>query len=503
MRRFMSRVALLGVVCAAALAIAACGDDDTGGAKSPLDEALGYLGKDAPLAVSIDTDLEDDQYARLGDILEKFPFGKSLIESVKDSIEEQGDFDDIEPLLGNPFVVGSDSAGSLAAGSDSDDFVGAIQTSSAKRLRDAVKRENSKPDGAIGAARLYKDDDGDPFAVKDDVLVVAGSRQQLKRALRQREADNRLTEDAFDDGTDDLPKEALVRVFGHLQRLLAADPSMRDARKVKWVKALRTFGATVSFKQDEADVDFRVDTDEGALSDEDLPFAAGSAAPPVIDRRGEVVIGLRDATQIVDFAEGAARDIDPKDYADFATAKRLIEKRLDISIEDDILKRLEGNLAISLAVDGKYGVRAPLKDPDRFDATLSKLGAVLPDIAEGIAGEPVTYVRPKRGGDFHALATADGRGIVFGVLDGVFVLANDPKIASRLSKAFPKAVPGANGSVAVSADAEQLGRQLLGQVEGLGGLLGGALFTPPLKELTGSMRAAEDGVAGSFKLTFD
>lgn len=504
MGRATSRAAILGVVCALALAIAGCGDDDARDAASPLDDALGYVGKDAPLVVSIDTDLKDDQYEALGNIIDKFPFGNAVVESVKDSVEEEGgDFEDIEPLLGNEFVVGATDVRSLVSGSDTDDYVGAIRTKSGEKLEEAVKREKARQDGESNGARIYKDDDGDPFAVKDDVLIVASSRRQLEQALAQREADDRLTEDDFDDGTEKLPKDALLRVYGDLQRLLATDPSTRDARKVKWVKALRTFGATVSFEEDEANVDFRAATDDGDLSTEDLPFASGSDAPSVIDRPGEIAVSLKDATQIVDFAEGAGESIDPSGFGDYDTAKRVIEKRLDIDFENDILKQLRGDLGISLAVNGKYGVRAELEDPDRFDATLAKLGTVLPDIAEGIVGEPVTYAKPRRGGDFHALATADGDGVVYGVVDGVFVLANDPRTASQLSKASTKRVPDASGSVAVNADAEQLARQLLAELGGLGGALGGALATGPLGELTGSMSAAEDAVTGHFTLSFD
>ena len=496
-----SRLTVLGALCASVLVIAACGGDGGDEAASPLDNALGYLGEDAPFAVSIDTDIRGDQYDAIGEILGKFPFGDQLKRSAREAVEEQGgEFEDIEPLLGNEFVVGATNVRSLVGGSsDATDFVGAIQTKDAGKLEEVVRRENAKEDGEKNGATIYKDDDGDSFATKDDVLIVAGSRRQLEGALAQREADGRLTEETFDKGTENLPKDALLRVYGDLQKMLAADPSTRDARKVKWVQALRTFGAAASFEDDEVNVDFRVDTDGGDLTDRDLPFAAGSSAPSLIDRAGEIAGGLKDPTQIVEFAESAAQAVDPSGFGDYETGRRAIEKRLDIDIEDDVLEQLEGDLGVTIALDGKYGVRAELKDPEAFDRTLAKAGRVLPELGERLAGEPVGYAKPKRGGDFYALATADGDSVVYGVVDGVFVLANDAKMAGELSKASTKTVPGAEGSVVVNADAEQVARQVSAQLRGLAG----TLVTGPLDELIGSMSAAKDGVTGNFKLTFD
>jgi hypothetical protein len=505
MRHLITRAAFLLAVCVSVLAIAGCGGDDGDDAASPLDNALGYLGEDAPFAVSIDTDIRGDQYDAIGEIVGKFPFGESLKDSVRDAVEEQGgEFEDVEPLLGNEFVVGSSRVSSIVGStSNTNDFVGAIQAKDAGKLEDAVKAEKAEEVGEKSGATIYEDDDGDPFAVKDDVLIVAGSRRQLDAALAQREADDRLTEERFDDATEGLPKDALVRVYGDLQRILASDPTTADARKVKWVRALRTFGATASFEDDAANVDFRLNTAGGDLSDGDLPFASGSDAPSLVERAGEIAAGVRDPTQIVDFAEAAGQAIDPGGFGDYETGKRAIERRLDVDIDEDILNQLEGDLSVSFAPNGDYGVRAELENPDEFDDTLAKLGRVLPDVGETLVGEPVGYAKPKRGGDFYALATADGDSIVYGVVDDVFVLSNDPRMAGQLSKASTTRVPGAKGALAVNADAERLAQQILAQVQGLGGGLTGALVTGPLGDLTGSMTAAEDGVSGTFTLTFD
>ena len=501
MRQLPRKATILGVGCASLVALAGCGGSSGDEAASPLDNALGYLPEDAPLVASIDTDVKGSQFDSIEKIVDKFPFGDSVKKAVRDIVEDEGgNYEDIEPLLGNEFVVGASDVRSLTGASGDEDFVGAVQAKSKDKLEEAIKGEKPKKDGEKNGATIYRDDDGDTFAVKDDVLVVAGSKRLLETALAQREADDRLTEDTFDEAMEDLPDDALLRVSGDLQKLLASDPETQEARKVKWVNALRTFGAAVSFEDDEANVGFRLKTDSGSLTEKDLPVAAGATSPSIVDRAGEIAAGIKDPTQIVDFAERAGQAIDPSGYGDYAQAKRTIEKQLDLDIENDLLDQLEGDLAITFAVNGKFGARSKVKDPRRFDQTLAKLGRVLPDVAESATGESVGYAKPKKGGDFYALATADGDSIVYGVVDGVFVLANDARTAGQLSTEDTKPVQGSRGSVVVSADAAQLVQQILGQLAGAG--LAGAVVTGPLGDLTGSLSSETSGLTGNFTLNF-
>ena len=501
MRHLIAKGTVICVVCAAILASAGCGgsEDD---ASSPLDNALGYLPEDTPLVAAIDTDVKGDQFDAIGKIVDKFAFGNAIKQAVRQIVEDEGgDYEDIEPLLGNEFVVGATSAASLTGDSGDEDFVGAVQAKDEDKLEKAVARDKAKKDGERNGATLYKDDDGDSFAIKDDVLIVAGSKKLLESALAQREADDRLTEDTFDEATANLPEDALLRVGGDLGRLLAADPDTREARRVKWVNALRTFGLTLSFSENQASVGFRLNTEREGLSDEDLPIASGGDSPSIVDRANEIVAGIRDPTQIIDFAEDAGQAVDPSGFGDYAKAKRTIEKQLDLSIENDLLAQLEGDLSVSFSVDGKFGARSRVKNPEAFEKTLAKLGEVLPDIAEGAFGESVGFAKPKRGGDYYALATADGTSIVYGVVDGIFVLANDARTAGRLSSEDTKSVPDAEGAVVLNADAAELVRQLLGQLGQAG--LAGAAVSGPLGDLTGSLSAETGGITGNFKLGFE
>ena len=86
-----------------------------------------------------------------------------------------------------------------------------------------------------------------------------------------------------------------------------ASPNSAQARKIKWVDALRKFGLTASIKQDAIDIDFNLKTDAGQLSEADLPLASGDQAPQVVKHPGELSFGLRNPAQIEKFAEASVR----------------------------------------------------------------------------------------------------------------------------------------------------------------------------------------------------
>ena len=73
---------------------------------------------------------------------------------------------------------------------------------------------------------------------------------------------------------------------------------------------------------------------------------------------GEVGFGIRDPAHIVRFAERTAQALDPTGFGDYEQAKQTLDARLDISIDDDLIGQLTGDLAASAAPDGGFGVRA-------------------------------------------------------------------------------------------------------------------------------------------------
>ena len=481
--------------------LAGCGGSE---ASSPLDEALGYLPKDAPFAVAVDTDLGDGQYGSLNRVVGRFPFSGQIKQQLLRSIEGSGrvSFErDLRPILGNPFVVGGPSVRSLRG--QSDEFVGAIQSKDKGKLDELIEKQKPTEQGEKSGAKLYRARGGDTFAVKEDVLIVAGTRKLLDRALDQREGDERLTEDAFDKAVEGLPKQALLRVYADLGALIKASPQSRDARKVEWIGSLRTMGAAVVARERSLAVDFNVAT-EGDLSDADLPLASGDQPAQIVQRPGEIGIGLRDLSQVIGFAEAAGQAVNPSGYGQYTAAKRQLDQRLGLNIDDDLIGQLEGDVSVSVAVNGDFGARAELKDPAAFERTLEKVADEAPQILAGSGGGKLEKPRGKDG--FYVLRRPGGDPAYFAVRDDVFVLATDPDRAEELASATPAEVPGAKGAFVLNADAEKVAGQILGQLGpqlGIGGALGTGLFTAPLAELNGSVRATKEGLRGSFELSVD
>jgi hypothetical protein len=507
-RRLLAVLSVLA--CLAAVPLAACGGDEE--QTGPLASALSYLPKESPFAVVIDTNLDGDQYEAVDSLLGRFPIdAPSVKELLRDQLTGDGsqvDFEqDVEPILGNPFVVGATDVATLVRTDGTQDFVAAIQAKDKEALDNLIEKTGPREAGEIAGATKYEDG-GSVFAVKDDTIIFAATDELLDQALERAEGDAHLEEDTFNAGLEGLPGSAAVRVFADLQALLDSNPNGEEARKVEWVGALRTMGMTASAREDELELEFKIRTDPEGLSDEDLPIAAGDETPPVLSREGEVGFGIRNPAQMVRFAEAFGQALDPSGFGDYAQAKQTLDARLDISIDDDLIGQLTGDLAASVAPDGGFGVRAEVEDPAALARTLAKVADVLPSFAEGAGFGSVTIEKPDRREGLYTLAQADGDDIAFGVVDGVLVVSDDPEQAEELASEQPEAVDGAEGAVAMHSDAEQLANALLedfGPMLGLSGLnaLGAQLFTDRFGDLSGSLSATTDAVRGRVTLTFD
>ena len=284
-------------------------------------------------------------------------------------------------------------------------------------------------------------------------------------------------------------------MYVDLQGLLGQSEGTASARKIAWVNALRTLGLTVSAREQAIDVEFNLRT-EGDLTDADLPLASGDEPAQVVQQANEIGVGLRDPSQLVTFFESALQAVDPQTFGDYEQGKRALEGRLDLDVDRDILSQLTGNLSVSATIEGKFGVRAELKDAAAFEQTLDK-------VVEGLPGLGVRNVT--RRGNLYAFSTPDGLSFVFGVANGAFVAATDAARARALASAQPEAVEGAKGSLAVRADAEGIARQVLLQVAPQFGLPEAIVpvFARPFDELRGSVVTSTDGMQGKFSLTLD
>ena len=497
----MRHLSLLLAVCLVSLVAACGGDDESGG---PLDSALSYVPEGTPFVVAIDTDLEGDQYGSVQSILNQFPGGVNIEDLLRDQLASGADGvsyeEDVKPLLGNPFVVSATDVTSFLDDSEDDDFVAAIQVKDGEALDRVIDATAPEQSGEVAGATVYEDD-GSFFAVDEDMVVFAGSRELLEGALERAEAGEGLDPASFEEALADLPDEGLARIYLDLQALIDQDPDTEAARKVDWVAALRTLGMTAVAKDDALELELNLRTEGEDLSDDSLPLAAGDEAPGVVRREGEFGFGLRDPSQLIAFFESAFQAIDPASYGDYETGKQAIAASYDIDLDEDVFDQMTGDLSVSVAVDGSFGARAEVADPGAFARTIDRVAEALPELGASLG---VSAVRPA--GRLYEAQLADGGRLAFGVSNEVFVVASTPARALALAEAEPSQVDGAQGSFVMTADAERVALQVidaLGSQLGVAGLLGGGLFARPLDELNGSLETSTGGMRGSFSLTLD
>ena len=485
------------LACAAALA-GCSGDEKSGG---PLEEALGFFPADAAVVVAAETD--PDRYRELDRILGKLPFGDRAREVLREMLERGGaDYEkEVKPLLGNPVVFGVADA-KAARADPRREVVAALETKDAGKAETLVEKYADEV-GEKEGATVYEDDTGGFAAVKDDVVVLARNREALDRALERREGDDKLDEETFDKAFQDLPDEdqALARAYANAESLMRASPRGGQARRVKWIEALRTLGLTLTVEGDRLEGRFDLRTEPAGLTDADLPLAAGAASPRVVRRAGDLNVGIRAPNRLVEFGQSLTRAAKPERYADLQIARRQLERRFGLNVDDDLLGQLTRDVSINASPGNGFALRAELAEPERFERALAKAVRAVPALARGRGGLSV-----RRRGRLYTAARPDGRRVVFGVARDVFVAAGDPATARSLAAASPRPVPGAEGALVVAADAERLANSILPLLAdriGPAAALFGPLFTSPLGELSGSARADKTGVRGAFALTID
>jgi hypothetical protein len=483
------------LLVAAGLALSACGGDEP---PSPLDQALSYLPADAPLAVTLSTDIEGEQYQQVGDLIERFPAGDQLLQGIETGIEEEDvNFDEeIRPLLGNEFVIGAPDVESLNA--EEDQFVAALTVNDPEALQTLIEDQGATEVDEVEGAPIYEMDD-DLFAVDGSVFVVADTQERLESALLQNASGESLTATTFDDALAGLPTEALIRVYADMPAILASDPEAEQAQEVPWVGALETLGLTASAVEEGLAVDMNVVTNPEGLTDDELPIAAGTEdPPPVVSEGDQIGIGIRDPSQIADFVQLAAEEAGA---GEIELAKLQISERLGIDLDEDVIEQLTGNVSLAIGLQGDVGLRSELANPAELRDTLDEVARRLPKAAAGIGAQRLTLERPSAGSSLYTLRRSDGPPLVVGVEDDLLVAARSQDQAQELAAASPEEVRDATGSVTMRVDASTIAERAL---EPFAFLLGTPqAFVEPFGDLTGSLEADTSGLRGHFLLTVE
>jgi uncharacterized protein DUF3352 len=501
------RLVLAAAVAALAL-LPGCGSDKS--SKAPLDDALSYMPANSPFVVSISTDLQSDQYKSLEALARKFPFAGQAITQLKNSLESSGNVsykNDVKPLLGNEAVVsGADVQSFVNRGTSGSDFFAALKTKDKGKLEDLVKKDKGESKGDYKGAKLYQSGDT-AYALDGDLVVLTETQDMLKQALDRHDSGSGMTKEKFDKAFDGLPADGLFRAYFDVQGLVNGDPDTVKARKVKWVRALRSFGAVASADRQGLSFDFRLVTDPAGLADSDLPLPPGGGSAQLPARpagSGTVAVGLRDFGHAIDFCSGVAKALGEHQSCDLATQ---LEKELGPQLAGDVRKnvfdQLKGDVVALIGLDKSYGVATKVADQARLEKTLAELSK------EGALGGGDTSAggRPsltKSKGGLYTLITKNGDRSEIGVVDGKFVVADSPASAATIASAGTEAPSGSGGSLVASLNAEDAANAIIKRSSSGGlGALGGALFTKPLGDFTLSASNDTSSLRGKARLGID
>ena len=511
---------LVALACVAPLV--ACGGGEAGGGE--LDGPLGYLPEDTGLVVVVPTDIEGDQLQRLDrKIVQPASEGRTLESLLREAAAGSNLSweDDLKPLLGNPLVIGTQSASGPFAG-DGGSITAAIETRDGEKLREVVEKlPGVERDGEESGADIYTETDpgGSALAIEGDTLVVAQNRATLSLALEQRESSGGLTSEGLDEALADPSDDALVRARVTVTTLIAALDSSETAklRSVPWFAALRTVGVVASFPDDEhVTVDLALNTEE--VSEDDLPIAVGEEAPEIVRRDGEIAGANRDQSRTTVFLLRAARTVFPDSR--FVRAVDDIEQDLGIDFEEEILRQFNGPSVSTVSFDGRsFAARSEVRDPDELREQLKALAPRLPELVQGLEGlrsqglallllfapdAPVTTMAlgqvnvetPASEDDLYHVSGLTGDGpsdLYFGLVGDVFVIGSDEERARAIAEADTESVEGARGAAVTRFDAREGTSELLDRFG-----LSAADF--PLGEVVGTLEASVDRVRATLRV---
>lgn len=360
----------------------------------PLAEALRYIPRSAPAVAVIDTDAGAGPLRKGLDLLGDLPGGTEMGEQLDGLLSDATGFsltDDGAALTGSPVVVSATGstaspkllvawvtpdAGTLAA-------VVGTQVQSGK-LTDA---------GTYRGATTFTRPGGGAVAQDGRLLLIAANTATLKTALdrgvrRGASSATGLTPQSFASRSASgiSATAALVRlgVSGPMLRRFASNVQA-NAGQLPFLAAVDRAGIGVRTDPDGLHVRIKLRTDEGIITEADLPLAPGSESPDVTGD-APIRVGVRSPAQTSGFLLRSFRLIAPTRLRTYDAVAGLLGKYAKVDLESDLLGTLTGSATLTVA-DSTVTLRARTGDQAKLRAALQRLSRLgtLGDYAGGTA----------------------------------------------------------------------------------------------------------------------
>jgi hypothetical protein len=350
------------LLCGLVLAVPACGGEGDDGTTLSGAE---MVPADAPLYISVNTDLESDQWQAAQDLLNKFPGRDELLAKIREELAaDDVDFErDVRPVLGPELgVVWLDI-------DEEDAFVGLIQPK----------------DEAKFAALLEKSDEPLVSTEIDGWTVFSDTQARLDQFRSAQSGDKLSESDVYKEAVSSLPEDALLKLYVGGPQVQARVQSSLSEQGVpaaladrfddlrSAALALTAEGEGVRFEADVVTAtDLDLETYEPELP-ETLPAGAlFYASFANLDRPARSIL-----------------DAVGESIPNFQEQLTQAERAFGFSVEDDILPliRNEGAVAVYEG-DELPGVVVAIQDPDdRGVRLMDRIGALLELSNEGSTGE--------------------------------------------------------------------------------------------------------------------
>jgi Protein of unknown function (DUF3352) len=213
------RVAGVAFLASLTLALGACGGSDV--AAGPASSA-GVLKAGAVVYWQTVSDPDSEQWKQADDLLQRFPDGDRWVAELKKELEEEGVSweTDVKPALGS--VV--DVAVYASSGAGPPSVVVLTNPEAKDKLRELVRKFN------------LKSDEDAVTRVVGDWVAISTNEAAFDAALKAEGGQSLADEEAFKSAMDELPDDALSRVYANPATAAALAPAGMER------KALDMFG---------------------------------------------------------------------------------------------------------------------------------------------------------------------------------------------------------------------------------------------------------------------